>query len=126
MGFHFLKENFKKLSFEVITLKQSPGAEETGFFFRFFLQHHHPGMLSVVLPASAAQRPLCIPTPWRLAQTLLESRDYTSAVGERPGLCLKDEYFLIYSESKAKLLKHQKELIDMPCNVRINFIFFCS
>lgn len=63
--------------------------------------------------------------PWS-DQKALQSRDYTSAVGERPGLCLKDEYFLIYSESKAKPLKHQKELIDMPCNVRINFIFFCS
>ena len=97
-----------------------------------------------MLPASAAQRPLhpdsleagaastpgvlsvlSFLTPWS-DQKPLESRDYTSAVGERPGLCLKDEYFLIYSESKAKLLKHQKELIDMPCNVRINFIFFCS
>ena len=59
-------------------------------------------------------------------QKPLESRDYATTIDERPGLCLANKYFLIYSESKAKLLKVQKELIDMPCNVIINSIHFLS
>lgn len=129
----------RKLSFEVIILWTVSWAEKRGLCSSCsitILQCLHPAFLPGlrgdlwaswlgVRLAQSLWLGLCWASFTRWPdQKPLESRDYATAVDEWPGLCLANNYFLMYSESKAKPLKVQKELIDMPCNVIMNFVHF--